>query len=177
MFKKDFRKDGDRRSGPTEMHDAVCAECGNDCKVPFVPTGRRPVLCRDCFRASEEGGESRAPRERSREMPSSYDKESFQAECDTCGEDCYVPFKPIPGKPLYCQRCLGKANAGKSVDLSKSQFEILNAKMDKILSLLDSVGEEESNFDEKPQRSFGDKPFYEKKLTRGQVKRDKRMGR
>lgn len=153
MFKKDFSK----RSGQTEMHDAVCAECGNNCKVPFVPTGRRPVLCRDCFRASEDGD---LPREKFRESPSSYDKESFKAECDTCGEDCYVPFKPIHGKPLYCQRCLGKANAGKSVDLSKSQFEILNGKMDRILALLDA--EEGESFDDR---------------TRGQKKRDKRMGR
>jgi CxxC-x17-CxxC domain-containing protein len=35
---------------PREMHDAVCARCGNDTQVPFRPTGARPVYCSDCFR-------------------------------------------------------------------------------------------------------------------------------
>ena len=35
--------------GSREMHEAVCADCGKDCKVPFTPTQSRPVYCRDCF--------------------------------------------------------------------------------------------------------------------------------
>ena len=35
--------------GPRQMHAVVCAECGVDTKVPFVPRGDRPVYCRDCF--------------------------------------------------------------------------------------------------------------------------------
>jgi CxxC-x17-CxxC domain-containing protein len=31
------------------MYDAVCADCGNACKVPFNPTGEKPVYCSDCF--------------------------------------------------------------------------------------------------------------------------------
>ena len=33
----------------TEMHPAVCAECGKDTTVPFRPRGDRPVYCSDCF--------------------------------------------------------------------------------------------------------------------------------
>lgn len=33
-----------------EMHDAVCADCGKKCEVPFKPTEGRPVYCRDCYR-------------------------------------------------------------------------------------------------------------------------------
>ena len=40
------------------MHDAVCAECGKETQVPFVPTGSRPVYCSDCFR-NQRGGDSR----------------------------------------------------------------------------------------------------------------------
>jgi CxxC-x17-CxxC domain-containing protein len=36
-------------SGSREMHDAVCAECGQTAQVPFEPRGDRPVYCRDCF--------------------------------------------------------------------------------------------------------------------------------
>ena len=44
--------DGGRR----EMHPAVCAECGKDTQVPFVPSGSRPVYCRDCFSKQSGGG-------------------------------------------------------------------------------------------------------------------------
>ena len=35
---------------PREMHPAVCAQCGKDTEVPFLPRGDRPVYCSDCFR-------------------------------------------------------------------------------------------------------------------------------
>ena len=34
-----------------EMFDAVCAECGKPCKIPFQPTSDRPVYCSECFAA------------------------------------------------------------------------------------------------------------------------------
>jgi CxxC-x17-CxxC domain-containing protein len=36
-------------SFPREMHKAKCADCGNDCEVPFKPTEGKPVYCRDCY--------------------------------------------------------------------------------------------------------------------------------
>ncbi len=35
--------------GPRQMYDAVCADCGNACQVPFQPRQDRPVYCNDCF--------------------------------------------------------------------------------------------------------------------------------
>ncbi|MFB0558316.1 MAG: CxxC-x17-CxxC domain-containing protein [Candidatus Bathyarchaeia archaeon] len=35
--------------GPREMHKAVCADCGEECEVPFKPTEGRPVYCRECY--------------------------------------------------------------------------------------------------------------------------------
>lgn len=35
--------------GPREMHKAKCADCGNECDVPFKPQEGRPVYCRDCY--------------------------------------------------------------------------------------------------------------------------------
>lgn len=32
-----------------ELFAVVCSECGVDTKVPFRPTGDKPVYCRDCF--------------------------------------------------------------------------------------------------------------------------------
>ncbi len=39
-------------------HAIVCASCGREATVPFVPRTDRPVLCRDCFR-KEAPGEGR----------------------------------------------------------------------------------------------------------------------
>jgi CxxC-x17-CxxC domain-containing protein len=36
------------------MHSVICAECGNQATVPFLPRGDRPVYCSDCF--SRQGG-------------------------------------------------------------------------------------------------------------------------
>ena len=53
---------GSRDDGRTQMHDAKCAECGKDCKVPFKPSQDRPVYCSDCFEKRGNGNEDRAPR-------------------------------------------------------------------------------------------------------------------
>ncbi len=40
--------------GKPAMHDAVCSNCGNTCQVPFKPQEGRPVLCRECFKNSQQ---------------------------------------------------------------------------------------------------------------------------
>jgi len=42
---------------PRQMTQVVCASCGKDTEVPFVPSGDRPVYCSDCF--SSQGGGNR----------------------------------------------------------------------------------------------------------------------
>jgi len=32
-----------------EMHKVNCSECGQETEVPFLPDGKRPVYCRECF--------------------------------------------------------------------------------------------------------------------------------
>ncbi len=32
------------------LHDIICEECGVMTKVPFKPTGRKPVYCNGCLR-------------------------------------------------------------------------------------------------------------------------------
>ena len=34
-----------------EMFDAVCADCGAACKIPFKPSANgKPVYCKDCYK-------------------------------------------------------------------------------------------------------------------------------
>ena len=46
---RNSRKNAGR--APREMFDAVCAECGAACKVPFNPTAGKAVYCSECFAA------------------------------------------------------------------------------------------------------------------------------
>lgn len=43
--------------GRREMHPAICASCGIETRVPFLPRGDRPVYCSNCFdRVRAESG-------------------------------------------------------------------------------------------------------------------------
>jgi CxxC-x17-CxxC domain-containing protein len=35
--------------GQREMFSATCDGCGREARVPFKPTGSKPVYCSDCF--------------------------------------------------------------------------------------------------------------------------------
>ncbi|OIO18506.1 MAG: hypothetical protein AUJ23_03455 [Candidatus Magasanikbacteria bacterium CG1_02_32_51] len=141
-------RDGER---PT-MHKAVCSECGDNCEIPFRPTGDRPVFCSNCFSKQQDGGGS-APRRNSfggdrndrherRERPSfGGDREMFDATCDKCGNNCQVPFKPTSGKPVFCSDCFdkkGTRDSGGSRDSGEvmGQIKMLNNKFDKLIAIL-----------------------------------------
>lgn len=55
------RSRGGRDGRRAEMHDAVCDKCGKDCKVPFRPSGEKPIYCSDCFegQGGRDGGRRR----------------------------------------------------------------------------------------------------------------------
>lgn len=36
-------------SGVREMHTVICAECGREAQVPFLPQQNKPVYCSSCF--------------------------------------------------------------------------------------------------------------------------------
>lgn len=55
-----------RDSRPRQMHKAVCDECGNDCEVPFRPSGDKPIYCSSCFE-KKEGSRSGGSRKGSRD--------------------------------------------------------------------------------------------------------------
>ncbi len=74
----------------------------------------------------------------------------FSATCASCGASCQVPFRPRPGKEVFCDACFGKDAKPKGGDLKvfdrqpssasgnyDKQFEALNFKLNKIIELLD----------------------------------------
>jgi len=157
--KKKFGNDrgsrrGDRSERPS-MHQAICAECGKECEVPFRPSGDKPVYCSDCFGKKEGSGNSRFER-RDSGRPSFGDKPMFKAVCDKCHKECEVPFRPTGDKPVYCSDCFvrpEKSGGGNvaSPDQYKKQFEMLNSKLDYILKILSPKAKiEKANKEEKP---------------------------
>ncbi len=122
------RRDSPRRSfgggdsGRPILHDAVCDKCGKDCKVPFKPSGEKPVYCSDCFE-KKGGSDSNRSRDR-RDSP----RRSFG------GGDS--------GRP-------SQSNINnRSILQLVEKIETLNTKLDAIINLLSSVGEKKSKLAE-----------------------------
>lgn len=44
------QKSRNQRGGKQRaLYDTICSACGRETKVPFKPTGEKPVYCRDCY--------------------------------------------------------------------------------------------------------------------------------
>jgi len=43
-----------------------------------------------------------------------YQKPMFEIKCTDCGNMTTVPFKPTPGKPVYCRTCFSKHRTQRS---------------------------------------------------------------
>lgn len=101
---------GGRESGPREMFSAVCDACGKNCEVPFRPTMGKPIYCSDCFEKKENGQD--------------------MGRGNSRGGDRFESSAPRTN-----DRFGGTGNKG-SEDF-KVQYEVLNAKLDKILKYLE----------------------------------------
>lgn len=89
------------------------------------------------------------------------DRQMFSATCSNCGKECQVPFRPTGSKPVFCSECFEKTgprrqDAGRpersvfraqapNFDQNKAQFDALNAKLDKILGLLEPKAKKVKN--------------------------------
>ena len=46
---------GDHDFSKPQLFQSTCAECGEQCEVPFRPNGSKPVLCHRCFKKDGSG--------------------------------------------------------------------------------------------------------------------------
>jgi len=130
--------------------------------VPFKPSRDKPVYCSNCFKRDAAPGSDDRGRDRrdDRGRP-----EMHKATCADCGMRCEVPFRPSRDKPVYCSSCFDKSGGskkgdsfGKGASFGKTSFfnksdsfssakpaqsdkkhEDMNAKLDKIIYLLQSM--------------------------------------
>ena len=150
------------------MHQGVCSNFGKDCGVPFRPTGDRRIYCSDCFKSVGGSGKHR-PGGRDFRKQSFDKKRMFQAVCANCGKDCEVPFQPSEGKPVFCSDCFKKNDGAPSrrpdqpSGQSKEQHDVINAKLDKILSLLTKPG---SDVPAKKEQTAGSKQESKKPVVK-----------
>lgn len=140
--KKEFKKTGrfssdDRGSSrrPTsgysnerELTKAICDSCGASCHVPFRPATGKPVYCNECFGknrpARPDSGRPGADRYDSRRNESD-NRSSRYSDRPSYGSD-------NRGSEYRGSEQRSSSTAGVSKELAQ-----INAKLDKILSLLE----------------------------------------
>ncbi len=183
---KDFN---DRNSGRPSMHKTTCSECGKNCEVPFKPTGDKPVFCSECF-GNKGGGNARRSDNRRNSGRSNYgEKRMHRATCDSCGNNCEVPFRPTGNKPIYCDNCFGKGKKSNTRGDNQSrpqtssdnkQLEMINNKLDKILKALgnnetdvktDIIVAKPKKVASKPKSTTVKKKATKKTVTKKKVKK------
>jgi len=112
---------GSQNSGRTQMHDATCSDCGDNCKIPFLPTSGKPVYCSNCFEKRGNG------RDNNRNDRPSFDRRDDRRDNrrDERRND----------RPSFTPK-----NNASETNYDK-QFEALNTKLDKILKALSAQEE------------------------------------
>ena len=149
-------------------YKVICSECGQKCELPFKPTGDKPVYCNHCF-----GSKANFNRSGGGDFIQTkfQEKRMHLAICADCGTECEVPFRPTPGKPIYCKHCFRKGDSSgvKKAEQYNEQFERLNAKLDTILKLLSSNVSTEVSEEQKVMRET--EVLEPQKMTKQPTKR------
>jgi CxxC-x17-CxxC domain-containing protein len=98
---------------PREMHDVVCADCGAETQVPFLPVASRPVYCKDCYESHRPARAAGRPARGARpsaparieggqhargEVKSFHEARGFGFIRDESGEEVFVHFSAILGE-------------------------------------------------------------------------------
>jgi CxxC-x17-CxxC domain-containing protein len=142
---------GDRGGAPHhaaqsgEKFDAICAQCGKPCQVPFRPNGKKPVFCSNCFNEQRQGGG--APQGAGQ---GTFNKESFPRRDSFPANS----FQPRSGVPYGAPRSDAPFNAPRPDDRAildlKRQIDVVASKVDVILKILEASRKPEQS-SAKPQ--------------------------
>lgn len=81
-----------------------CAECGTAItKLPFQPTGDKPLYCSNCLRARRANRPQRGGFNSNRAPRQMYQVDLKCAECGT--HISQLPFEPRGDRPVFCFDC------------------------------------------------------------------------
>lgn len=94
-----------------------------------------------------------------------YMGEKFKAICSNCGRETMVPFKPEPGRPVYCDDCHAKIKAGtlQPVKVSAKETKVREAEFYRPLA---ELGIEFNPTEGTPQANTMQKFFKHKPVRR-----------
>ena len=100
-----------------QMFSAICDKCGAECQLPFRPTGEKPVYCSNCFEKTggRDGGERNFGGNR-----------DFGERRDFGGNN---------------RRFESRDTKDYQQDNTRAEIEVINQKLYKILSILNSSKE------------------------------------
>jgi CxxC-x17-CxxC domain-containing protein len=111
---------GSRDGGRPEMFDAVCDNCGKDCKVPFRPSGEKPIYCSDCFERVDPKRDDRGGRD---------SRDDRAPRRDSFSNTTFTPNRE--------ERPSSNNNA--EIAQLKDQLSSISAKLDKLVRILTPV--------------------------------------
>lgn len=132
---RNSRNDRFSRGGKKESTTATCADCGDDCEIPFVPKHNRPVYCSDCFRHNKprnsgDGGSFRNARESEYPRNGRLFKHERPRNPRKSPRDDLRPKSPKSEKFLKKQESLYSNGSEKFYEsLKEKLFEILGGKI------------------------------------------------
>ena len=123
---RSFRNSGDTRGSRNDRRDesttVTCADCGDECTVPFVPRSNKPVYCSDCFRQNK-------PEDSGRDRYSRDDRGSRTSSRRDSGRTNSRSSKPRNDKFLRKQESFYSGGSDKFFETIKEKlYEILGGK-------------------------------------------------
>lgn len=101
-----------------------CADCGQEFiftageqefyeRKGFREIPKRCKPCRDARKVRRESGESAGGGYEERGSSGARSREMFDAVCAACGTATRVPFRPTPGRAVYCRGCYASAGSNR----------------------------------------------------------------
>lgn len=118
----DFSKatDAPRRKHNTRVTmNIVCAECGKDAELDYVPKGVAiaDMKCAECISKLKGKDSQWGMVKEMKEREQSFGRKEHEIECNACGKMTMLPFRPDPSKTYFCKPCY--ENDGKPVVVHK----------------------------------------------------------
>jgi len=126
------RDDRGSRDNDREDTEVTCADCGNQCTVPFVPRSNKPVYCSDCFRQNkpQDSGNDRYSRDDRGSRYSRDDRGSRSSSRQESRRDNSRSSKPRSDKFLRKQESFFANGSDKFYETIKEKlYEILGGKI------------------------------------------------
>jgi CxxC-x17-CxxC domain-containing protein len=93
----------------------VCADCGKEAELDYVPKGVSipEMKCNECMAESQEDDSQWKLVQEMKEREQRSGKQLYEINCSACEKETMLPFKPDPAKTYFCKSCY--ENDGKPV--------------------------------------------------------------